>query len=143
MKILQLSLFAENKPGHLFAPCRLLADHGINLKCLSLADTQKFGILRILVSEPERAMQVLQAAGHVVKTTEVLAIEVPNQPGGLVGVLSALEGSSVNIDYVYASPFGRDGKAVLIFRFDDPDAAVITLQAAGLNVLGGADFLKD
>jgi hypothetical protein len=143
MKILQLSVFAENKPGHLFAPCRLLADHGINLKSLSVADTQKFGILRMLVSDPEKAMAILKIAGHVVKTTEVLAIEVPNQPGGLLQVLAALEGSAVNIEYVYASPFGRDGKAVLIFRFDDPDAAVVTLQKAGLNVLGGADFLKE
>jgi hypothetical protein len=140
MKILQLSIFAENKPGHLSAPCRLLAENGIDIRALTLADTQRYGILRLLVKEPQKALAVLKGAGHVVKTTEVLAVEVVDQPGGLVKVLAALEGSSLNIEYVYAAPFGRGGKAVLIFRFDDPDKAVGHLRAAGITVLSGGEL---
>jgi hypothetical protein len=129
MKIQQLSIFAENKPGHVAGPCRLLAQQGVNIRALSLADTQKFGILRLIVSDVAKATQALETAGHVVKTTEVLAIEVPDQPGGLATVLSALDGSPTNIEYMYAFPFGHQGKAVLVFRFDDPDAAIKVLTA--------------
>jgi hypothetical protein len=142
MKILQLSVFAENKPGHLFGPCRLLAQHGIDIRALTVADTQHYGILRLLVKDPDQARRVLEQAGHVVKTTEVLAIEVADEPGGLVRVLTALEGSPVNIEYMYAFPFGHDGKAVLIFRFDDPDAAIKVLQAKAVPVLTGDVILK-
>jgi hypothetical protein len=142
MKIQQLSIFAENQPGHLAGPCRLLAQHGVDIRALALADTQRFGILRLLVSDPAKATAVLERAGHVVKTTEVLAIPVSDQPGGLAQVLTALEDSPVNIEYLYAFPFGHEGKAVLIFRFDDPDAAIALLQAKGLPVLASDVVLK-
>ena len=135
MKIQQLSVFVENKPGHIIAPCRLLADNGIDLRALSLADTQRFGILRMIVSDWQKATEVLEQAGFIVKATEVLAIEVPDRPGGLAHILGLFEGTSINIEYMYAFPFGRGGKAVLIFRFDQPDAAIGRLQAAGMNVL--------
>jgi hypothetical protein len=143
MKIQQLSIFAENKPGHIAAPCRLLAEQGVNIRALALADTQKFGILRLIVSDAAKATALLQAAGHVVKSTEVLAIAVPDQPGGLAQVLAAAAGSLVNIEYMYAFPFGHDGKAVLIVRFDDPDSAIKILQAKGVPVLSGDVILKD
>jgi hypothetical protein len=142
MKIQQLSIFAENKPGHVAGPCSLLAEHGVNIRALSLADTQKFGILRLIVSDPAKATKVLETAGHVVKTTDVVAIEVSDQPGGLAKVLSALEGSPTNIEYMYAFPFGHDGKAVMIFRFDDPDAAIQVLQAKGVGILTSDMLLK-
>ncbi len=141
MKIPQLSLFAENRPGHLAGPCRLLAEHGINIRALTLADTQRFGILRLIVSHPAKARQALEAGGHVVTTSEVLAIAVPDQPGGLATVLSALEGSPTNIEYMYAFPGGHGGQAVLIFRFDQPDAALAVLQAKGVVVLPSALIL--
>jgi hypothetical protein len=134
MKIQQLSLFVENKPGHLAAPCRLLAANGINLSALSLADTQRYGILRMIVSDPTRAKALLEAEGFVVKVTEVLAVEVPDKPGGLAAVLGLFEGTAVNIEYMYAFPFGQGEKATLIFRFDQPDAAMELLRAAGINV---------
>jgi hypothetical protein len=142
MKIEQLSIFAENKPGHIAGPCRLLASHGVNIRALTLADTQNFGILRLLVSDPARATQLLGDAAYVVKTTEVLAIPVADQPGGLAQVLDALEGTAVNIEYMYAFPFGHDGKAVLIFRFNDADAAIAVLQEKGVPVLAGNVLLK-
>jgi hypothetical protein len=138
MKIQQLSLFAENKPGAIVSPCRLLAENGVDIRALSLADTQQFGILRMIVSDQERARRLLSEAGYVVTVTEVLALEVPDRPGGLAGVLGVFEGSTINIEYMYAFPFGRGEKAVLIFRFDDPDAAMERLRAAGINVLESA-----
>jgi len=142
MKIQQLSVFVENKPGHIIAPCRLMAEAGIDLRALSLADTQRFGILRMIVSDWQRASQVLDQAGFVVKSNEVLAIEVPDRPGGLAEILELFEGTEINIEYMYAFPFGRGGKAVLIFRFDQPDAAIERLQSAGINVLESGDLTR-
>jgi hypothetical protein len=142
MKIQQLSIFAENKPGHVAGPCRLLAEQGVDIRALALADTQRFGILRLIVSDPAKATRLLEGAGYVVKATEVLAVPVADRPGGLAEVLAALEGSPVNIEYMYAFPFGHEGKAVLIFRFDDPDAAIKILQARGVAVLTGEAVLR-
>lgn len=135
MKITQLSVFAENAPGHILAPCRALADAGINLRALSLADTQKFGILRLIVSDWQRAAKLLEEAGFPVKATEVLAVQVPDRPGGLAQVLEALQGSSVNIEYMYAFPVERGEAATIIFRFDNPDAAITVLQSAGIGMM--------
>ena len=140
MKIQQLSLFAENRPGHIAAPCRLLARAGVDIRALSLADTQRFGILRLIVSDSVKATQMLEEAGFAVKTTEVLAVEVPHRPGGLSEVLALFEGTTINIEYMYAFPFGRGERAILIFRFDNPDAALERLQAAGINVLDSGEL---
>ena len=140
MKITQLSIFAENKPGHLIAPFRLLADAQVDVRALSLANSQRYGILRMIVSDWKKATEALESAGFLVKATEVLAIEVADRPGGMACVLAALEGTSINIEYMYAFPFGRGGKAVLIFRFDDPDAAIRQMQAAGIGVVGGEEL---
>lgn len=130
MRIPQLSLFIENKPGHLVVPCKLLADAGINVITLSLADTEQFGILRLIVREWQRAREVLEAAGLAVAMTEILAIEVPDRPGGLVELLGVFEGVGVNVEYMYAFT-ARQG--VLVFRFDDLDAAISGLARAGIN----------
>jgi hypothetical protein len=135
MKITQLSVFVENAPGHVLAPCRVLANAGVNLRALSLADTNNFGILRMIVSDWRQGAKALEEAGFLVKATEVLAVEVPDRPAGLSQVLAALDGSSVNIEYMYAFPFGRGGKATLIFRFDNPDVAIANLQTAGISLV--------
>lgn len=135
MKIQQLSLFSENKPGHLIEPCRLLAREGIDMQALSLADSQRFGILRMIVSDWRRALRLLEESGYIVKLTEVVAVEVPDHPGGLSQVLDLFEGAIVNIEYMYAFPTVRGEKAVLIFRFDQPDAAIEILSRGGVTVL--------
>ncbi len=142
MKIQQLSLFVENKPGHTAAPARLLAQEGIDIRALSLADTEQFGIVRMIVSDWERAAAILAANGFVAKPTEVLAVEVPDRPGGMADVLGALDGSGINIEYMYAFPYPRGDQAILIFCFNDPDAAIARLQTAGINVLVGHELLK-
>jgi hypothetical protein len=140
MKLQQVSVFLENKPGRLSIPCKALADAGINLLTLSLADTQQFGILRLIVRDWQRAKEVLEKAGCVARVTEVVAIEVADRPGGLAGVLEIIEQAGVNIEYMYAFTFRSEDKAVLVFRFDDPDQAIEILQAKGVNVIGSVEL---
>ena len=142
MKITQLSIFAENKPGHLIAPFRLLADAQVDVRALSLADSQRYGILRMIVSDWQKAAALLEAHGFVVKVTEVLAVEVPDHPGGLADVLKALDGTGINIEYMYAFPYSRSEQAILIFRFADPDAAIARLQTVGINLLASEELLN-
>lgn len=143
MKIQQISLFAENKPGHIAAPARLLAQEGIDIRALYLADTQQYGIVRMIVSDWRKAAGILEAHEFVVKVTEVLAVEVIDHPGGLADVLGALDATGINIEYMYAFPDLREGKAILIFRFADPDLAIARLQTAGINLLASDELLKD
>jgi hypothetical protein len=120
-------------------PCRLLAGAGIDIRSLTLADTRQFGILRVIVSDWKTAAELLEGAGYVVNVTEVVAIEVADRPGGLAELMGLFENSGINIEYMYAFPFGRGDRAVLIFRFDQPDAAIERLKAAGVNMLGSGD----
>ncbi len=142
MKLHQLSLFLENKPGRMIEPCRLLAHAGVNIRTLTLADTEQYGILRMIVSDWQKGTDLLKAAGYVVNVVEVVAVEVPDRPGGLAELLEIFEQSGINIEYMYAFPFGREDRAVLIFRFDKPDAAIAKLQKAGVNVVASVEVYK-
>lgn len=135
MKIKQLSVFAENKPGRVVAPCRCLADAGVEIRALSLAETARFGVLRMIVDDPARAGKLLADAGFVVKETEVLAVEVSGGAKSLAQTLAAIEGLGLNVEYMYAFPFDQGGHAVLIFQFDDLDAAIARMQAAGVKLV--------
>jgi hypothetical protein len=136
MLIKQLSLFLENKPGHLSSVCQTLADSNINILTLSMADTQQFGILRIIVRQWEKAKTALEQAGNVVNVTDVLATEIEDRPGGLARVLQLLEKSNVNVEYMYAFTFRKAGNAIMFFRFDKPDEAVRVLEEKKINVVG-------
>ena len=140
MKITQLSLFVENRPGALKDICRTLKDNNININTLSLADTQAFGILRLLVKEHERAKTVLEQAGFVVKTTEVLAIPVANCPGGLAELLETLQDCQVEYMYAFATEFNK--QAVMVFRFADPDKALEVSKNAHGDIIREAELFK-
>jgi hypothetical protein len=140
MKIHQLSIFLENKPGGLSKPCRLLAEAGINIHTLSLADTKQFGILRLIVRDWQKAKTVLEAGGSVVNVAEVLAIEVEDKPGGMALVLEGIEQAGLNIEYMYAFTIRRGDRAILVFRFENADAAITALQKAGINVIASVDL---
>ena len=143
MKLQQLSLFLENKPGALRVPCEALAAAGIDLLTMSLADTTSFGILRFVVADPEAAKKILQDAGMVVRTTEVVPVEVENKPGGLARVLAAIDEAGLGVEYMY--DFGaasRGGKAAIVFRFEDPDGAIAALEKAGVRIFAGEELLK-
>ena len=142
MKIHQLSLFLENQPGQIVEPCRILARAGIDIRTLTLADTQRFGILRLILSDWQAGAKALRDAGYVTNVTEVVAVEVPDRPGGLAGLLELLDGSGLNIEYMYAFTFGRGDKAVMIFRFNDPDRAIELLQKSGINVVESVEVYQ-
>ncbi len=140
MTVKQLSIFLENKPGALSAPCRALADAGINIQTFALADTRQFGILRLVVNEWEKARELLEQEGWTVKVTDVVALEVPDRPGGLGELLEIIEQAAINVEYVYAFTAKQDGRGLTLFRFDDPAAAVTALQARQINVLGALEL---
>ena len=106
MPIQQLSLFVENRPGSLSAVCKVLKENNLSIRTLSLADTQQFGILRLLLKEYEQAKVALEKAGFVVKVTEVLALEVPDCPGGLADILEILDKHNLSVEYMMRSFYG-------------------------------------
>ena len=142
MKIKQLSVFLENKPGALSAPCRLLAKAGINIQTCSLADTREFGILRLVVEDTEKAKRLLQRNGFAVKVTEVIALEVDDRPGGLAAILDALEGTGINVEYAYSLTGRTKGHALLLFRFSDPNAALQMLKERKINTVGSEELTR-
>lgn len=142
MKTHQLSVFLENRPGALRQPCQVLADAGLDILTLSLADTKEFGILHLIVRDWQKAKDVLEAAGKTVMVTEVVAVEVADQPGGLAGILGHIEEAGINVDYMYAFTFGNQGRAVLVFRFNDPGRAVAVLEAAGVKTVGMGELYE-
>ncbi|MFH0953224.1 MAG: ACT domain-containing protein [Verrucomicrobiota bacterium] len=135
MKVKQLSIFMENRAGRLADITRLLGDAKVNIRALSLADTSDFGILRLIVSDVEKALKILRDSGHTVSLTDVVAVEVPDHPGGLASVLEPLRGANVNVEYMYAFVEKATDKAVVIFRFEETDAALAVLKKAGVSVL--------
>ena len=135
MKVKQLSIFMENRAGRMAEIARQLGEARINIRALSLADTSDFGILRLIVHDVDRAMKILKDSGHTVSLTEVVAVEVPDSPGGLASVLEPLRDGSVNVEYMYAFVEKATDKAVVIFRFEDVDAAVKVLAKAKISVL--------
>ncbi len=142
MKIHQISLFLENKPGHLNAICRTLAENGTNIVTLSLADTQQFGIVRLIVEDWQKAKNALEKAGYVVNVREVVAATVSDRPGGMAEILDIVSAAGVNIEYMYAFTARHGDSAVLIFRFDNPDAAITALKTAGRDVLSPVELFK-
>lgn len=137
MKVEQISVFLENKSGRLSEVTRILGSGGINLRALTLADTTDFGILRLIVNDNRRAVDLLKAGGFTVGTTEVVAVEIPDRPSGLADILDVLGGAGINVEYMYAFVEPCGGRAVVIFRFDDAERAIATLQKAGVSILPG------
>ena len=133
MKVKQLSVFLENLPGALHRPIQLLADAGFNILALSLADTQQFGILRLIVHDWEKAQQFLEKEGCVVKVTDLVALEVSDAPGCLAEILEVEEKARVNLEYMYGFTQRKQGRGLLLFRFDDPDRAIEALRGKGIN----------
>ncbi len=137
----QLSVFLENKPGHLAQMARSLADAGINMRALMIADTAEFGVVRIICDQPQAAKNRLDAAGYGVSVTNVIAVEIPDRPGGLADVLETLGAASVNVEYAYAFVEPGADAAVDILKVDDQRAAEV-LADAGIRVIG-ADKLYE
>lgn len=128
MLIQQISVFIENKPGRLTEVTDVLAQNNVDITALSLADTSEFGILRLIVDKPDAAQMALREAGFAVKATEVLAVAMEDQPGGLSAVLHTIANSGISIEYMYAFVGKTEGKAVVVMRVSDLEGAVTALQ---------------
>jgi len=137
MKVEQISIFLENKPGALEEVTRVLKDADINIRALSLADTSDFGILRLIVNDTDAAEKALLSDGFTVRRTPVVAVEVPDRPGGLHGILEILLKKGINVEYTYAFVERSGENALIIFRLDRTDEAIDVLLENGIAVLPG------
>jgi len=141
MSVKQISVFLENKKGRLAEVTQTLAKEKINIRALSLADTADFGVLRIIVNNPERCLTALKANGFVAQVTEVIAVEVEDTPGGLSRILEVLDRDNVNVEYMYAYVEKSRDNAVVICKIDDRERALQVLEKNGIATVA-AEALK-
>lgn len=142
MRVEQISVFLENKSGRLAEVTSVLAEAGINIRVLSVADASDFGVLRMIVNDNKKAEEVLKNSGFAMRKTDVVAVEVEDKPGGLNRILVILRKSEINVEYMYALMRQDEKNAIMIFRFDNIDEAVKLLEENGVNVLDGSKVYK-
>lgn len=142
MNIKQISIFLENKKGRLADVTALLAREKINIRALSLADTAEFGILRLIVDDPDKCAAVLKRESFVAQETDVIVVEIEDRPGGLNKILAVFEKEDLNIEYMYAVIEKSADNALVIFRIDDYKKAIDTLQKNGISLVSH-DVLKN
>jgi hypothetical protein len=135
MAIQQISVFLENTTGRLGEVTRALAQAGINIRAISIADTADFGILRLIVDKSEDAVKALNGGGFTTRQSDVAAVEVDDSPGNLARVMELFQKSQVNIEYLYASLEGKPGKAVVIFKLEDHDKGLKIIRENGLAMV--------
>lgn len=142
MIIRQLSVFLENKPGRLSAAVDVLAENGVNISALSLADTSEYGILRLIVDQPEKAKEALSQTGVIVRLTHVSAIAMEDVPGGAGSILHSLSQAGLNIEYMYAFVGKVSGKALTVIRTDNVEKAEMILKECGHSDINPADIYR-
>jgi hypothetical protein len=135
MKIRQISVFLENRKGRLCEACSVLGDAGVNIRALTIAETEEFGVLRIVVDNVEAGLKALKDNNFVANITEVVAVEVPDRPGGLAEVLKVLSANDVNIEYMYGFMEKFSDEALLVFRFEDIGKAQKILLKNNIKVV--------
>ena len=135
MIIKQISIFMENTTGRLADITALLAKAGINLRAISIADTTDFGILRMVADQPDAAVDLLKASGFVARETDVIGVEVPDQPGALATIMALFRDEGVNIEYLYASLEHSANQAVIVLKVDDVAAGLAMLQKNGYSTV--------
>jgi hypothetical protein len=140
MKLTQISVFLENRKGRLYDVCSLLGKNKINIRALTIAETEKFGVLRIVVDKPDKAIQVLKKNNFVANLTDIVAVEVEDRPGGLAAILKVLSLNKINLEYMYGFVEKSSDKALLVFRFDDPDKAIAVFKKNKIKVIGRKDI---
>lgn len=140
MKITQISVFLENRQGRLYDVCSLLGDNNVNIRALTIAETESFGVLRIVVDKSDVAMRLLRDNQFVANFTDVIAIEVPDKPGGLASILKVLAENEVNIEYMYGFVEKFSDKALLVMRFEDTDFAQQMLAKHNVHVVAEKDI---
>ena len=138
MKAEQISIFLENKAGRLSEVTGILAQAGVNIRALSLADTTDFGVLRLIVDNNQKAEETLREAGFTVRITHVVAVEVDDRPGGLHFILDVLTQAGINVEYMYAFVQQSGSNAIMIFRFDQLEQAIDVLEKNNVTVINGS-----
>ena len=142
MKITQISVFLENRKGRLYEVCSLLGKNKINIRALTIAETPEFGILRIVVDRPQEAIKVLKNNGFTANLTDIVAVEVEDKPSGLAGILKILSVGDINVEYMYGFLEKASDKALLVFRFEDPDKAIKILHKNKIRVVNKDDIVN-
>jgi hypothetical protein len=140
MKITQISVFLENRKGRLFEICSMLGQAKINIRALTIAETESFGVLRMVVDKPSEAIELFRKNHVTANQTDVVAVEVPDKPGGLAQVLKSLSDHQVNVEYMYGFVEKFSENALLVFRFDNPEKGGQVLRDSHINVLAGKDI---
>lgn len=140
MPVKQVSVFLENKEGRLYELCRTLGDAGVNMRALCVAETADYGVVRLIADKPERAVEALREAGFTVAETDVLAVEIPDRPGGLADVLAVLADAGINVEYLYCFVEPRGDRAIDVMRVEDIPGAMRALEAAGIELVHGSDI---
>lgn len=143
MQITQLSVFLENKPGRLEHILQVLANHGINIETLTIAEVKDFGILRLIVDRPEAAFTALRGAQITCNRTEVLAVAVDIRPGSLLELLDAFSRRKINIEYMYAFSGRHETHPIMIFRFEDVAVARQALEEEGYSMVPRAEIQSE
>ena len=140
MTVKQISVFVENKPGKLMELAKLLEENSIDMRALSVAETEDFGILRIIVDDVYDTIRVLKDASYVCSVTDVVAVELPDQPGSLRKVLSVLSDNQINVEYTYAFAAGKRNAAYMIFRVSDNEKAIEALNKNKMTPIDQEDL---
>ncbi|MDZ4171889.1 MAG: acetolactate synthase [Methanobacteriaceae archaeon] len=139
MKLKQISIFLENKEGRLKKAINILSQANINIRALSIADTSEFGILRLIVQDSEKAQKKLEEKKFVVKVNEVIAVEVPDQPGGLDSILEILYDSKINVEYLYAFVEKNEDKAIVVIKTENIDDGINALENKNIRLMSSED----
>ena len=142
MAIKQLTVFVENKQGSLVSITDTLASNNINIRALSIAETEDFGILRLIVNDVETAKNTLTERGYLIKVTNVVGVKIGDAPGKLTAALGVLDRAGINMEYLYAFMTRTEKHAYVVFRVEDDEAAESALEAAGFHLITNADILK-
>lgn len=142
MFVKQLSIFVENRPGRLCAITRLLQENEIDIRAMSIADTRDFGILRLIVNHPDKALEALKNENFSVTLTSVIAVGVDDTPGGLAKAMDILYANNISVEYMYAFISKTENTAYVILRVENNDKAVTALEEAGIKVLTAKDIYE-
>lgn len=142
MSIKQITVFVENKPGAVVSVTDKLSEYNINLRALSIAEAQDFGILRLIVNDEEAAEKVLSDAGYLIKSTEVVGVKISDEPGRLSEALKVLGENKINMEYLYAFMARTEKHAYVVIRVEDNAAAEEALRNAGFKTVTEADIKK-
>ena len=142
MAVKQVSIFIENKEGRIKKAIDILAKENINIRALSIADTEKYGILRLIVSDNEKAITALEDNGFIVKENEVILLAIPDKPNGLNSTLEVFDEKGINLEYLYAFVSNKTDEAIVVMRLEDMEKAIKTLNENNIKVLD-SDDIKD